>query len=192
MSRSRDCTYLVEFEILFSDQMSETVSTEKCNFCSKLEKEIVVCSSLEKKVSGLDLLKQLPPGIAIQPSRTSHPKKVETELKKNLGVVIIQDGKTTIPLPNRRPQQVKPQQGRPQQVRPQQGRSQQVRAQQVPRKRIIENIPVMTAADLSDEDLNRIQVFNLSIYCWKFLENNKIWFLKHLHLLIFTYISEPI
>jgi len=135
VTRSRDCTYLVEFEILFSDEMSETVSTEKCNVCSNLEKESVVCS----KVSGLDLLKQLPPGIAIQSSGTSHPKKPEPEPKKNSGVVIIKDGKTTLPLPNRRSQPVRP---------------------VLPRKRVVENIPVMTAADLSDDDLSRFQVFN--------------------------------
>ena len=98
VTRSRDCTYLVEYATLFSDDNNEddergsSLNTQKCH----------ICSELEGKTSGLDLLKQLPPGIAIQPTgagltKASHT--IEPNVKKIAGGVVIVKSGTNMPVP---------------------------------------------------------------------------------------------
>jgi hypothetical protein len=84
-----------------------------------------MCCQQQEKMSGLDLLKHLPPGIAIQPTGSSPLKlfpKNDANMKRG-GVVILMNGNTEVPLPSR----------------PKSG---------LPRKRFVENIPVMNADDL--------------------------------------------
>jgi hypothetical protein len=99
VTRSRDCTYLVEYATLFSDDNQDddekgtSLNTQKCHICSELD---------GKASSGLDLLKQLPPGIAIQPSGAGpnkEPNTVEPKVKKTVGGVVILKSGTNTPVP---------------------------------------------------------------------------------------------
>ena len=119
VTRSRQCTYLVEFPLLFSSENCDNkMSSKQCQMCCQLQ----------SKVSGLNLLKQLPPGIAIQPTGPSPIKmlpKTEANLNRR-GVVIVKNGgNTEVPL------SIRP---KPRTV--------------LPRKRFVEDIPVMNADDL--------------------------------------------
>ena len=134
--RSRLCSYLIESEILFSDKFFESLSTEKCR----------ACTELESKVSGLDLLKQLPPGIAI----ASGKNRDNNSAKKAGGVVVIKNGATTISLPK----VVRPTASS---AKPSPVKSAPVRSFTT-RKRTIEDIPVMTEADLHNLDPDEFEV----------------------------------
>lgn len=134
ITRSRICTYLIESEILFSDEFFESISTEKCR----------ACSELENKVKGLDLLKQLPPGIAIASGQNREKTATKKEPTK-AGVVVIKNGETAMPLP--RVKKAAPAAAKPAPVRP-----------FATRKRTIEDIPVMAESDLNLSDLDDFQV----------------------------------
>ncbi len=107
MTRSRDCTYLVEYATLFSNDNQED---DERNASSLNPQKCQICSELDGKTSGLDLLKQLPPGIAIKPAGagpTNASQSLEPNVKKpSGGVVIVKSGtNTVVPLISRpRPQ----------------------------------------------------------------------------------------
>ena len=130
--RGRFCTYLVEFGILFSGDVADNVSAEQCRGCSELELQM----------SGLDRLKQLPPGIAIQPSG-ANPVKVPAKKETGCpsGVVVLKNGQpTSVPLPKLMKPTAAPAKPAP-----------PVRAAAVSRKRTVEDIPVMTESDLGGD-----------------------------------------